>query len=247
MAVLRILKTRRSQGGSETVRLLFGQRGHALAALDGYWRAISSAVKQFFVDGMQCETADDWDSDRDPWSCRRDDRTIIVKFADQTVRAVPYDTPVIGYKNGHVCTLRLWQSEAAQELDFAAFNNQEYNEALREKNEAEDLTRVLYPNDCGDAGKKLRLKQQYFLSSASLQDIIARYKRARGNGFKAFPRIARSQLNDTHPVISPCGADTAFVERGRSALMKRLRRRARRSLLYQPSVMAKRLSAGRCR
>jgi len=171
--------------------------------LDGYGlRYKFGLFRQLFVDGMQCEMADDWRSGEDPWSCRRDDRAVTVKFADQTVRAVPYDTPVIGYQNGHVGTLRLWQSEAPQELDFTAFNNQEYAEALREKNQAEDLTRVLYPNDCGDAGKKLRLKQQYFLSSASLQDMIARYKRTCGNDLKGFSAHCAVQLNDTHPVIS---------------------------------------------
>ncbi len=170
--------------------------------LDGYGiRYKFGLFKQLFVDGMQCETADDWQTDGDPWSCRRDDRAVTVTFADQTVRAVPYDMPVIGYQSGHVGTLRLWQSEAVQELDFTAFNNQDYAQAVREKNDAEDISRVLYPNDCDDAGKKLRLKQQYFLASASLQDIIARYKRTHGSDLSGFAAHCAIQLNDTHPVI----------------------------------------------
>ncbi len=170
--------------------------------LDGYGiRYKFGLFKQLLVDGMQCETADDWQTGGDPWSCRRDDRAVEVRFADQTVRAVPYDMPVIGYMSGHVGTLRLWQSEAEQELDFAAFNSQDYAEAVREKNEAEDISRVLYPNDCDDAGKRLRLKQQYFLASASLQDIIARYKRAHGGDLSGFAAHCTIQLNDTHPVI----------------------------------------------
>ncbi len=170
--------------------------------LDGYGiRYKFGLFKQLLVDGMQCETADDWQEGGDPWSCRRDDRAVTVRFADQTVRAVPYDVPVIGYQNSHVGTLRLWQCEAVHELDFAAFNSQDYAEAVRDKNEAEDISRVLYPNDCDDAGKKLRLKQQYFLASASLQDIIARYKRAHGCDLAGFAEHCAIQLNDTHPVI----------------------------------------------
>lgn len=171
--------------------------------LDGYGiRYKFGLFKQLFVDGMQYETADDWQRGGDPWSCRREDRAVTVEFADQQVRAVPYDMPVVGYQNGHVGTLRLWQSEAVQELDFEAFNNQNYAEAVREKNEAEDISCVLYPNDNDDAGKRLRLKQHYFLSSASLQDILARYKRAHGNDLSGFAAHCAIQLNDTHPVIS---------------------------------------------
>jgi len=171
--------------------------------LDGYGiRYKFGLFKQLFVDGMQYEVADDWQSGGDPWSCRRDDRAVIVEFADQKVCAVPYDMPVFGYGTSHMSTLRLWQSEAMQELDFAAFNNQDYTLAVCEKNMAEDISRVLYPNDSDDAGKKLRLKQQYFLSSASLQDIIARYKRTHGDDFSGFANHCAIQLNDTHPVVS---------------------------------------------
>lgn len=171
--------------------------------LDGYGiRYKFGLFKQLFVDGMQFELADDWQSGGDPWSCRRDDRAVIVAFADQKVCAVPYDMPVFGYKTSHMSTLRLWQCEAVQELDFAAFNNQDYAQAVREKNDAEDISRVLYPNDNDDAGKKLRLKQQYFLSSASLQDILARYKRVHGSDLSGFAAHCAIQLNDTHPTVS---------------------------------------------
>ena len=172
-------------------------------ALDGYGiRYKFGLFKQLFVEGMQYEVADDWQSGGDPWSCRRDDRAVIVAFADQKVCAVPYDMPVFGYGTSHISTLRLWQSEAMQELDFTAFNNHNYAQAVRDKNEAEDISRVLYPNDNDDAGKKLRLKQQYFLSSASLQDILARYKRIHGSDFSGFAAHCAVQLNDTHPTVS---------------------------------------------
>jgi len=171
--------------------------------LDGYGiRYKFGLFKQLFVDGMQYEVADDWQSEGDPWSCRRDDRAVIVEFADQKVCAVPYDMPIFGYGTSHMSTLRLWQSEAMQELDFTAFNNQHYTQAVQEKNDAEDISRVLYPNDSDDAGKKLRLKQQYFLSSASLQDILARYKRIHGSDLSGFAEHCAIQLNDTHPTVS---------------------------------------------
>ena len=120
--------------------------------------------KQSFENGAQKESADDWEKHGDPWSFRREKHTVRVRFADQTVLAVPYDTPVIGYHTDNVATLRLWQCEAEQELDFDAFNSQDYERALTEKNRAEDITRVLYPNDSTVEGKRLRIKQQYFLS-----------------------------------------------------------------------------------
>lgn len=175
---------------------------HALP-LDGYGlRYKFGLFKQTFVDGYQVERADDWEKFGDPWSRRRDDHIVTVEFADQKVQAVPYDMPIIGYENHHVGTLRLWQSEPIEEFDFALFNEQEYALAVREKNSVEDITRVLYPNDSTYAGKRLRLKQQYFLSSASMQDIIYRYKLTRGNDFSGFAEHAAIQLNDTHPTVA---------------------------------------------
>lgn len=171
--------------------------------LDGYGlRYKFGLFKQIFKDGYQVEKADDWQRFGDPWSRRRDDDSVEVNFADQRVLAVPYDMPVIGYRTDHIGTLRLWQSEPFEAFDFALFNDQEYALALREKNSVEDITRVLYPNDTTYAGKRLRLKQQYFLSSASLQDVIRTYKRVRGGDFSAFAVHCAIQLNDTHPAVS---------------------------------------------
>jgi starch phosphorylase len=170
--------------------------------LDGYGlRYKFGLFKQDFHDGFQLELADNWQKQGDPWSRRRDDKTVIVEFEGGKVLAVPYDMPIIGYGTDNVGTLRLWQSEPIEELNFALFNAQEYAEAVREKNMVEDITRVLYPNDSTEAGKKLRLKQQYFLSSASMQDILRRYKRIRGD-LSGFAAHAAVQLNDTHPTVS---------------------------------------------
>ena len=157
--------------------------------------------KQSFDDGFQVENADDWQKGGDPWSRRRGTHEVLVQFSDQTVRAVPYDMPIIGYKTENVGTLRLWQSEPVKEFDFRLFNDQEYALAVLEKNAVEDITRVLYPNDSTPAGKKLRLKQQYFLSSASLQDILFRYKRE-NRPIEQFADYVTIQLNDTHPTVS---------------------------------------------
>ena len=116
--------------------------------------------------------------------------------------AVPYDVPVIGYGTKNIGTLRLWQCEAQEELDFDAFNRQDYQRALDAKNRAEDITRVLYPNDSTVEGKRLRLKQQYVLSSASLQDMVRIFKSTHGADLTRFPEFFAVQLNDTHPAMS---------------------------------------------
>lgn len=170
--------------------------------LDGYGiRYKYGLFKQSFRDGFQQEAADDWQRYGDPWSRRRDTHEVLVHFAGQTVRAVPYDMPIIGYHTDNIGTLRLWQSEAITDFDFTLFNDQEYALAVLEKNAVEDITRVLYPNDTTYAGKKLRLKQQYFLSSASLQDLIFRYKRE-NRPITEFAKHTAIQLNDTHPTVS---------------------------------------------
>ena len=152
--------------------------------------------------GGQKENADDWTKFGDPWSYRRYNHTVKVKFPDHTVLAVPYDVPVIGYGTDNVGTLRLWQCEAEEELDFNAFNDQDYLRALAQKNKAEDITRVLYPNDSTWEGKRLRIKQQYVLSSASLQDMLRTYKVAHGTDLSHFADFYAVQLNDTHPAMS---------------------------------------------
>ena len=158
--------------------------------------------QSFDAEGNQVEKADDWTKFGDPWSYRRYNHTVRIKFPDHTVLAVPYDVPVIGYGTNNVGTLRLWQCEAEQELDFNAFNNQDYLRALDAKNKAEDITRVLYPNDSTWEGKRLRIKQQYVLSSASLQDMLRTFKTAHGSDLSRFAEFYAVQLNDTHPAMS---------------------------------------------
>ena len=158
--------------------------------------------QRFDGNGSQVENADDWTKFGDPWSYRRYNHTVTVKFPEHTVLAVPYDVPVIGYGTNNIGTLRLWQCEAEEELDFNAFNDQDYMRALNAKNKAEDITRVLYPNDSTWEGKRLRLKQQYVLSSASLQDMLRTFKIAHGNDLSRFGEFYAVQLNDTHPAMS---------------------------------------------
>ena len=158
--------------------------------------------QSFDENGSQKESADDWSKFGDPWSYRRYNHTVRVEFPDQTVLAVPYDVPVIGYGTDNINTLRLWQCEPETPLDFNAFNNQDYLRALEEKNKAEDITRVLYPNDSTWEGKRLRIKQQYVLSSASLQDMMRTFKVAHGNDLSHFADYYAVQLNDTHPAMS---------------------------------------------
>ena len=158
--------------------------------------------QSFNGNGDQVEKADDWTKFGDPWSYRRYKHTVKIKFPDHTVLAVPYDVPVIGYGTQNIGTLRLWQCEAEEELNFDAFNSQDSLRALDAKNRAEDITRVLYPNDSTWDGKRLRLKQQYVLSSASLQDMLRTYKLAHGNDLSRFGEFYAVQLNDTHPAMS---------------------------------------------
>ena len=171
--------------------------------LDGYGiRYKYGLFKQDFHNGFQIETADDWTKFGDPWSVRCEGDAVTVDFKDMSVKAVPYDMPIIGYGTDNIGTLRLWQSESLMPFDFDLFNAQKYDKSVTLKNRAEDISRVLYPNDDNNEGKKLRLKQQYFFSSASLQDIIRKYKAIHGNDFSKFSDFITIQLNDTHPVIS---------------------------------------------
>ena len=171
--------------------------------LDGYGiRYKYGLFKQDFKDGFQVEYPDDWTRWGDPWSIRSESDSVLVDFKDMTVRAVPYDMPIIGYNTDNVGNLRLWQAESLEPFDFDLFNQQKFDKSVILKNRAEDISRVLYPNDDDYEGKKLRLKQQYFFSSASLQDIIGKYKKIHGNDFSKFADYITIQLNDTHPVIS---------------------------------------------
>lgn len=171
--------------------------------LNGYGlRYKYGLFKQYFENGFQMETADDWLKCGDPWSVRKEEDKILIEFKNQSVYAVPYDTPVIGYGAKTVNTLRLWQAEPLENFNFEAFNDSKYEKSVKERIDAEAITNVLYPNDNTDAGKKLRLKQQYFFSSASLQDIIKKYKAVYGNDFSHFSSEYAIQLNDTHPVVA---------------------------------------------
>lgn len=158
--------------------------------------------RQQLQEGKQKEFPDDWDADHDPWSIKRPDEAVTVHFKGLTVRAVPYDMPIIGYRSGTVGTLRLFDAEPPQPFDFTEFNNSNYDRALKDKNRAEDICRVLYPNDNTKQGKKLRLMQQYFFTSAALQDILYHYKQIYGKDMSALKDYATIQLNDTHPVLA---------------------------------------------
>ncbi len=157
--------------------------------------------KQHFEKGFQMEQPDDWMAHGDSWTVRKAYDATIVSFADGDVKAVPYDMPIVGFGTKNINTLRLWQAEPVNPFDFAAFNHQQYDLAVSEKNRAEDISRVLYPNDDTEEGKKLRIKQQYFFVSASLQDMM-RVHKAKGRAIDAFHQYHSIQLNDTHPAVA---------------------------------------------
>ena len=170
--------------------------------LDGYGiRYKYGLFRQAIENGFQREYPDDWQRYGDPWSKRCDADAVTVEYSDMKVRAVPYDMPIIGCGTDNIGTLRLWQSEACEGFDFARFNSGDYDGAVKPVTDAENICKVLYPNDNFDEGKKLRLRQEYFFSAASLADITAKH-------FKRFGTLdnladyVTVQLNDTHPVIS---------------------------------------------
>ncbi len=174
--------------------------------------------RQRIVDGHQVEEPDHWLRNGNPWELERPEYTQRVHFGGHTehytdaegqlrvrwlhthdVLAVPYDVPVPGYRNGTVNTLRLWSADATDKFDLGEFNAGSYPESVAAKNAAEHITMVLYPNDASENGKELRLKQQYFLASASLQDVIRHWVRNHGEDFSEFGDKNCFQLNDTHP------------------------------------------------
>jgi starch phosphorylase len=176
---------------------------------------------QKIKNGNQVEHPDNWLRNGNPWEISAPEKAIRVKFFGNVdvitkrngvqyrqwnnthdVLAVPYDMPIPGYKNGIVNTLRLWKSEATDEFDLDEFNAGSYTESVARKNLAEQITMVLYPNDSSENGKELRLRQQYFLSSASLQDTINSYVENCGENFDQFIELNSFQLNDTHPSIA---------------------------------------------
>ena len=174
--------------------------------VDGYGiRYQYGLFKQGFKDGRQTESPDDWQRFGDPWSIRCEADAVTVQYRGESVRAVPYDMPVIGFAQDgsmpHIGTLRLWQAEPLDAFDFKAFNDQDYLAASAETVRASDISRCLYPNDDTRAGKALRLKQQYFFCAASLADCIKKHKAQFGT-LDSLPEHLAVQLNDTHPVIS---------------------------------------------
>ena len=173
---------------------------------------------QLVENGRQVEAPDHWLRDGNPWEIERPEDTRVIKFYGHTQRvinddgkssvrwvgthdllAVPYDMPIPGYQNETVNTLRLWKSEATDVFDLEEFNSGNYPDAVVQKNSADQISMVLYPNDASENGKELRLKQQYFLVSASLQDIIAKWVDQHGEDFTDFGKKNCFQLNDTHP------------------------------------------------
>ena len=176
--------------------------------------------KQKFVDGFQHEEADNWLEHGNPWEIQRPEFTYKIKFNGRLVRnkndkekrkfdwvdadvvdAVAYDVLVPGYKNHTVNYLRLWQARSTKQFDFNFFNSGDYIKAVLQKNIAENISKVLYPNDNYTKGKILRLKQEYFLVASSLQDIVRQYKKDHGDMSRFNEKIA-IQLNDTHPALA---------------------------------------------
>ena len=177
--------------------------------------------RQLIENGFQVEEPDHWLRDGNAWELERPEYTQRVQFGGRTehyqdangrtlvrwvdthdVLAVPYDTPVPGYRNDTINTLRLWKAAATDEFDLGEFNAGSYPESVASKNEAEHITMVLYPNDANESGKELRLRQQYFLASASLKDVLREWIRLRGRDFTRFAGLNCFQLNDTHPAVS---------------------------------------------
>lgn len=157
--------------------------------------------KQSFDNGFQKEHPDVWMEDGYPFTLMRDDEKVVVPFSDMNVFAVPYDMPITGFGTKNINTLRLWKAEPVEEFDYNLFNSQRFDDALVVKNRTEDIWRVLYPNDTSYDGKVLRVRQQYFFVSATLQNTIRDYIKYHGPDLKNFHQYNCFQLNDTHPVI----------------------------------------------
>jgi len=158
--------------------------------------------KQLFENGFQTEHPDPWMEEGYPFVIRREEEQRIVRYADLTVRAIPYDMPITGYGTQNVNTLRLWKAEPMEEFDYDAFNSQRFTDAIVDRERTMDISRVLYPNDTTFEGKVLRVRQQYFFCSASLQAIVDNYVAEHGSDLRGFAEYNAIQLNDTHPVLA---------------------------------------------
>ena len=158
--------------------------------------------KQVFEDGFQTEHPDPWMEEGYPFVIRHEEAQRLVRYRDMTVRAIPYDMPITGYGTKNVGTLRLWKAEPLEEFDYDAFNSQRFTEAIVERERTSDISRVLYPNDATYEGKVLRVRQQYFFCSASLQQIVENYVKHHGEDLSGFADYNAIQLNDTHPVLA---------------------------------------------
>ena len=177
--------------------------------------------KQKIENGYQVETPDNWLKDGNPFELRReeyakevrfggnirveyDDATNRTKFVQEnyeSVLAIPYDMPIVGYGNHHVNTLRIWDAQAITDFQLESFDRGDYHKAVEQENLAKTIVEVLYPNDNHYAGKELRLKQQYFFVSASIQAAVAKYKRTHDDIHK-LPEKVLFQMNDTHPTVA---------------------------------------------
>lgn len=179
--------------------------------------------KQLIKEGFQLEEPDHWlEFGGYPWEILRSEYSRTIKFGGKTrqftnpqtgkisslwesthdVIAVPFDVPVPGFKNKTVNTLRLWSAAAVETFDLTQFNAGSYFEAVSDKSDAENITMVLYPNDASENGKELRLRQQYFLVSASLQDVVLQWDKKHNGDFSDFAEFNVFQLNDTHPSLA---------------------------------------------
>jgi len=177
--------------------------------------------KQKIEDGYQVEVPDNWLKDGNPFELRRPEYAKEVKFGGyirvvyneqtkrnefiqegyQSVRAIPYDMPIVGYNNHVVNTLRVWDAEAINEFHLDSFDKGDYRKAVEQENLAKNIVEVLYPNDNHYAGKELRLKQQYFFISASVQAAVEKYKKTHSDLHKFYEKVT-FQLNDTHPTVA---------------------------------------------
>jgi starch phosphorylase len=196
----------------------------ATMAIPAYGYGIRYDYGIFFQrirEGAQVETPDNWLRHGNPWEVERpehlwpvhfygrlyetpaSDGRLIVEWVDtETVMAMAYDTPIPGYRNGTVNYLRLWSAKSTREFNLDYFNHGDYERAVSDKERSETISKVLYPNDNNFEGRELRLKQEYFLVSATIQDIIRRFKKGGAKGFSGFSSKVAIQLNDTHPSVA---------------------------------------------